>query len=159
MRQQKSILLAASLLALIFRHQTASAEDAVRVSIADQEITPFCLKMRMVRHPNFSQMRDKYKLDFESTMQVMSQAPISVANHDIDVGECTGISTMVNAWNKGAKNLVIWSVGAIVPVYQLVANPSIKTLADLKGKNIGTPGLQTASSEAVEMIREDRDGR
>ena len=36
--------------------------------------------------------------------------------------------------------------------FQLVANPAIKKLEDFRGKNIGTPGIQTASSEAVEMI-------
>jgi NitT/TauT family transport system substrate-binding protein len=43
-------------------------------------------------------------------------------------------------------------VGAELPIYQLVASPSIRKLEDFRGKNIGTPGIQTASSEAVEMI-------
>jgi ABC-type nitrate/sulfonate/bicarbonate transport system substrate-binding protein len=82
----------------------------------------------------------------------MSQGPVVVANRDIDIGECTGISTMVSAWNKGAKGLVVFSVGAIQPVYQIVVHPSIKSLQDLKGKHIGSPGPQTASTEAVEMV-------
>jgi ABC-type taurine transport system substrate-binding protein len=130
----------------------AQAQEKIRVAIADPEITPFCLKMRMVRHPAFPMMREKYKLQFEEVLVIMAQAPVTVANKDLDVGECTGISTMVNAWNKGAKNLVVFSVGAELPVYQLVANPAIRKLEDFRGKNIGTPGIQTASSEAVEMI-------
>ena len=130
----------------------AKADEPIKVSIADADITPFCLKMRMVRHPDFPMLREKYNLQFREIMQTMAVAPVSVANKDIDIGECTGISTVVNAWNKGAKNLIIWSVGAKLPVYQLVANPAIKTLEDFRGKNIGTPGIQTASSEAVEMI-------
>ena len=130
----------------------APAQEKIRVSIADGEITPFCMKMRMVRHAAFPAMREKYKLQFEEVVQIMSQSPVTVAGQDLDIGECTGISTMVNAWNKRAKNLFVWSVGAQVPVYQLVANPAIKKLADLKGKNIGSPGIQTASSEAVEMM-------
>ena len=144
--------LAALSAATLSTAQPAAAQEKIKVSIADGEITSFCLKMRMVRHPNFPEMRQKYNLQFEDVMQIMAQAPVSVANRDIDIGECTGISTMVNAWNKGAKNLIVWSVGAIVPVYQLVANPAIKELKDFKGKNIGSPGIQTASSEAVEMI-------
>ncbi len=145
-------LSAFALAAPLFVATPASAQQSIKVSIADGEITPFCLKMRMVRHPAFPAMREKYNLKFEDVMQIMAQAPVSVSNKDIDIGECTGISTMVNAWNKGAKNLIVWSVGAEIPVYQLVANPAIKDLKDFKGKNIGSPGIQTASSEAVEMI-------
>jgi ABC-type nitrate/sulfonate/bicarbonate transport system substrate-binding protein len=130
----------------------ARAEDPIKVSIADKDITPFCFKMRMVRHPDFPMMREKYHLQFQEIMQTMSVAPIAVANNSIDIGECTGISTMVNAWNKGAKNLVIWSVGAEIPVYQLIGNPKIKTLKDFKGAKLGSPGIQTASTEAIEMI-------
>src|SRR5262245_24418835 len=128
------------------------AQDRIRAAIADPEITPFCLKMRMVRHPAFPKMREKYKLQFDDVLVIMAQAPVTVANKDLDIGECTGISTMVNAWNKGAKNLIVFSVGAELPVYQLVANPAIRKLEDFRGKSIGTPGIQTASSEAVEMI-------
>ena len=38
------------------------AQQGIRAAIADSEITPFCLKMRMVRHPAFPRMREKYKL-------------------------------------------------------------------------------------------------
>ena len=152
MKQAFAAGLSAIGLSLLALSLPAAADDKIKVSIADAEITPFCLKMRMVRHPAFPDMREKYNLQFEDIMQIMAQAPVSVANRDIDIGECTGISTMVNAWNKGAKNLIIWSVGAEIPVYQLVANPAIKDLKDFKGKNIGSPGVQTASSEAVEMI-------
>src|SRR5437899_1607430 len=96
----------------------SNAQDRIRAAIADPEITPFCLKMRMVRHPAFPRMREKYKLQFEDVMIVMAQAPVTVANRDLDIAECTGISTMVNAWNKGAKNLMVFSVGAELPVYQ-----------------------------------------
>ncbi len=142
----------AALAAAAISPSVALADEPIKVSIADSEITAFCLKMRMVRHPAFPQMREKYNLQFEEIKQTMSLAPVSVSNKDIDIGECTGISTMVNAWNKGAKNLFVWSVGAEIPVYQLAANPKLKTLADFKGANIGSPGVQTASSEAVEMI-------
>jgi ABC-type nitrate/sulfonate/bicarbonate transport system substrate-binding protein len=142
----------AALAAGVVAASTARADDPIKVSIADADITPFCFKMRLVRHPAFPMMREKYNLQFEEVMQTMSVAPIAVANKDIDIGECTGISTMVNAWNKGAKNLIVWSVGAQVPVYQIVANPSIKKIEDFKGKNIGSPGVQTASAEAIEMI-------
>jgi ABC-type nitrate/sulfonate/bicarbonate transport system substrate-binding protein len=150
MRASLTWILAA--MAAVATAPLARAAEPIKVSIADADITPFCLKMRMVRHPAFPMMREKYNLQFQEIMQTMSVAPVSVANKDIDVGECTGISTMVNAWNKGAKNLVVWSVGAEIPVYQMVANPKLKKLEDFKGANIGSPGIQTASSEAIEMI-------
>ena len=142
----------AALATAIAAAPAAGAEEPIKVSIGDPEITAFCLKMRMVRHPAFPQMREKYDLQFQEVLQTMALAPISVANKDIDIGECTGISTMVNAWNKGAKNLIIWSVGAELPVYQLVAHSRFKKLEDFKGANIGSPGIQTASTEAIEMI-------
>jgi ABC-type nitrate/sulfonate/bicarbonate transport system substrate-binding protein len=144
--------IAITALSMIAMNAPVFAQDKIKVSIADGEITPFCIKMRMVRHAAFPAMREKYKLQFEEVLQIMSQSPVTVAGQDLDIGECTGISTMVNAWNKRAKNLIVWSVGAELPVYQIVANPAVKKLADLKGKNIGSPGIQTASSEAVEMM-------
>jgi ABC-type taurine transport system substrate-binding protein len=124
----------------------------VRVSIPSDEITSFCMTTGMVRHPEFAQFRDKYKLEFEQIKMQISQVPTAISNQDIPIGECSGISTVVNAWNKGATNLVIFAVGSIAPVYQLIGAPSIKTLQDLKGKKIGTPGLQSASTEAIELI-------
>ena len=129
-----------------------AADDSIRVSVADAEITPFCLKMRLVRHPNFPMLREKYDLKFQDTIMQMAQTPVTVADHDLDIGECSGISTVINAWNKGAKNIIIFSVGAELPVYQIIARPEIKQIADFKGRNIGTPGINTASTEAVEMI-------
>ena len=80
------------------------------------------------------------------------QVPVNVSNNQIDVGECSGISTVLNAWNKGAKNMTVFAFGSQLPVYQLVASPDIKALSDLKGKIIGIPGIQSAGAEAVEMI-------
>lgn len=141
-----------SLTLLLVAGAARAADNSIRVSVADAEITPFCLKMRLVRHPNFPMLRDKYDLKFEDTIMQMAQTPVTVADHDLDIGECSGISTVVNAWNKGAKNIFIFSVGAELPVYQIVARPEIKQIADFKGRNIGTPGINTASTEAVEMI-------
>ena len=74
---------------------SAHAQERIRAAVADAEITPFCLKMRMVRHPAFPTMREKYRLQFEDVLVVMAQAPVTVANRDLDIAECTGISTII----------------------------------------------------------------
>jgi len=130
---------------------SASAADKVSMSVP-ATLTSFCLKMDMLRNPAFPQMREKYDLDIESVKMQVAQVPVTVSNQDLDIGECSGISTVVNAWNKGAKNLIIFAVGSRAPLYQIISKPEITKLEDLKGKSLGIPGLQSASTEAIEMI-------
>jgi ABC-type nitrate/sulfonate/bicarbonate transport system substrate-binding protein len=130
----------------------ATGAAKIQMSIATMGVTPFCLTLGMLRSPGFPRFREKYDLDLEPIQMQESQAPVTTAQGDLPIGECSGISTVVNAWEKGARGIVVFAVGAKAPVYQLIAAPSIKTLADLRGKRIGTPGIQTASTEAIEMI-------
>ncbi len=138
--------------ATVFTAAPGEAQEKIRVSVPSQDITAFCMGIRIARHPNFPEPSRKYKLDFEVVAMPIPQVPVNVANNQIDIGECSGISTVLNAWNKGAKNLMVFAFGSQLPVYQLVASPDIKTLSDLKGKNIGIPGIQSAGAETVEMI-------
>ena len=131
---------------------TAHAEEKIKVSVPSNDITAFCMGIRIARHPNHADAIKKYNLDFETVAMPIPQVPLAVSTNDINVGECSGISTVFNAWNKGAKNVMIFAFGSALPVYQLVAAPAIKKLEDLKGKNIGIPGIQSAGAEAVEMI-------
>ena len=128
------------------------AEDKIKVSVPSSDITAFCMGIRIARHPNYPAPAKKYNLDFETVAMPIPQVPLAVSTNDINIGECSGISTVFNAWNKGAKNVMIFAFGSALPVYQLVAQPAIKKLEDLKGKNIGIPGIQSAGAEAVEMI-------
>ncbi len=142
----------APLVAFAVIQGAAAQTPKLQVSVPQQEITPFCMSMGMIRNPAFAEIPRKYKLELEPIMMQISQVPTAISNQDIPIAECSGISTVVNAWGKGVKNLVIFSVGAVAPVYELIAVPSIKSLADLKGKKVGTSGLQSASTEAIEMI-------
>jgi NMT1/THI5 like len=131
---------------------SSEAESPIRISVPSNQITGFCMGIRISRHPNFTGPMKKYNLSFDDLTMPIPQVPVNVSNNQIDVGECSGISTVLNAWNKGAKNMVAFAFGSQLPVYQLVASPNIKTLSDLKGKAIGIPGIQSAGAEAVEMI-------
>lgn len=128
------------------------AEDKIRISIPSSDITPFCMGIRIARDPNFTEFTRKYDLSSENVMVPLAQVPVDVANNQVDIGECSGISTVLNAWNKGAKNISVFAFGSQLPVYQLVTSPNIKKLSDLKGKNVGIPGIQSAGAEASEMI-------
>lgn len=130
----------------------AKKEYLIKATETTDSITAFCMTTSILRHEKFPQIRNELGLKFEDVALQISQTPIAVSSGDLYVGECSGVSTVTNAWNKGAKNISIVAVGANAPVYQLVAQSSIKELKDLKGKNIGTPGMQSASTEAVEMI-------
>ena len=128
------------------------AEEKIKISVPSNDITAFCMGIRIARHPNFPGPNKKYNLDFETVAMPIPQVPLAVSTNDINVGECSGISTVFNAWNKGAKNVIIFAFGSALPVYQLIASPKIKKLEDLKGKSIGIPGIQSAGAEAAEMI-------
>lgn len=149
-----AVAAALAMLALVLATlpQTGRSQEKIRVSVPSKEITPFCMTSGMVHHPNFDQFARKYELEFEQILMQIPQVPVTVNGGDLDVGECSGIATLVNAWNKGAKNVVIFAVGAVLPVYQMVSAPTVGRLEDLKGKKIGIPGLQSAGAEAVDMI-------
>jgi hypothetical protein len=132
--------------------EPCAAESPIRISVPSTQITGFCMGIRIARHPNFPGPMKKYNLSFDDLTMPIPQVPVNVSNNQIDIGECSGISTILNAWNKGAKNMIVFAFGSRLPVYQLVASPEIKRLADLKGKIIGSPGIQSAGAEAVEMI-------
>ena len=132
--------------------EPCAAESPIRISVPSTQITGFCMGIRIARHPNFPGPMKKYNLSFDDLTMPIPQVPVNVSNNQIDIGECSGISTILNAWNKGAKNMIVFAFGSHLPVYQLVASPEIKRLADLKGKIIGSPGIQSAGAEAVEMI-------
>ena len=132
--------------------QAQAQDQKILVSIPSDQITAFCMGLRIARHPNFPGPRTKYKLEYENVAMLIAQVPVNVANNQINIGECSGISTVINAWNKGAKNLVVFAFGSLRPVFQLVTSTEISKLSDLKGKAIGIPGIQSAGAEAAETI-------
>ena len=126
------------------------AQEKIKVSVPSPAITAFCMGIRMARHPALPYAK-KYDLTYEDVAMPIPQVPVNISGNQVDIGECSGISTVLNAWNKGAKNMFVFAFGSELPVYQVVAAPQYKKLSDLKGKNIGIPGIQSAGAEAIEM--------
>ena len=130
----------------------AAEKAEIKLSVATNTITAFCLKASMNRHPKFQDFIKEQNISLRATKLTTSQVPVTVNYGDLDVGECSGISTVTNAWNKGATNIFIFAVGSIKPVYVLIGGKKIKKIQDLKGGKLGIPGMQSASTEAIEMI-------
>ena len=124
----------------------------VNVAVSGRDFAPFCMVNRIARHPSLPQISGKYGVQTEDVTMPIPQIPVTVSNGSLPIGECTGISTAFNAWNKGAKKLMIFAFGSRLPVFQLIASRDIKSLQDVRGKIIGVQGIQTAGAEAVEMI-------
>jgi len=148
----RNILWRLIVLAVLCWTGLAQAQETIRVSVPSTEITSFCMGIRIARHPQFPGPAQKYRLKYEDVAMPIPQVPVNVSNNQIEIGECSGISTVLNAWNKGAKNMVVFAFGAQLPVFQMVGPKSIRNFNDLKGKAIGVPGVQSAGAEAIEMI-------
>ena len=130
----------------------AFAKDLIRTAISGPEISPFCLVARAAQEPTVPGFSVKYDLEYENITLALTQYPIATSNGDVDMAQCSGISTVINAWAKGGRGLFVFAFGAQAPVYQLIVQPTIKSLADMKGKIAGIQGIQTAGAEAIEMI-------
>jgi ABC-type nitrate/sulfonate/bicarbonate transport system substrate-binding protein len=132
---------------------SAGADEApIKIAIPSNSITGFCMGLRLARDPEIPGAATRDPAPSEDILLSIPQFPTVVNSNDVNIGECSGISTIVNAWNKGAKDFVAIGFGSKLPVYQLVAAPGIKTLPDLEGKNVGIPGIQSAGAEAAQMI-------
>jgi ABC-type nitrate/sulfonate/bicarbonate transport system substrate-binding protein len=148
----RSLMAVAAGLSTLAAAPVAFGQDKITVSVPSPAITAFCMVTRIARHPNYPGPTKKYQLTFEDVAMPIPQVPVNIANNQVNVGECSGISTVLNAWNKGAKNMLVFAFGAESPVWQLIAQPEIKKLSDLKGKVVGIQGIQSAGAEAIEMI-------
>ncbi|HWG06987.1 MAG TPA: ABC transporter substrate-binding protein [Beijerinckiaceae bacterium] len=129
------------------------ADDMITNAWSGPEVTPFCLVMYAMQDSNMPPgFTAKYKVKLQNTLLTTSMYPVVTANGDVDIGQCSGTSTVFNAWDKGAHGLFAFAFGAKAPVFQMVVAPGINTLADLKGKRIGIPGIQSAAAEGLQMI-------
>lgn len=147
---RKQLSVASYLIAATISWQ-AHAADKITLTVPS-DINPACLQMDMLRHETFPAIRDKYNLEFEVITLPMNQTPVAVVNREIMVGSCGGLSTVVNAWNKGAKDMLVFAIGMKTESYQLVGRPNMSSLEDLRGKNIGIPAIQAVASEMIEVI-------
>jgi NMT1/THI5 like len=130
------------------------AEEAapIKIAIPSDSISGFCMGIRLARNDEIPVAGARDPLTFEEITLPIPQFPTTVNSNDVNIGECSGLSTIVNAWNKGARDFVAFSFGSKLPVYQLIATPDVKKLSDLREKSIGIPGIQSAAAEAGEMI-------
>lgn len=133
--------------------QGVRAADVVRWSLPSEEITSFCLRESIARHPNagrFSLARENIEV---KTIKVsVSQNPVVVNQGDVNIGECAGISVVTNAYNKGAHGIFIFAAGSVKPAYVIIAGKKFKTLKDLKGGKFASPGPQSTAAEAIELV-------
>ncbi|HWG04907.1 MAG TPA: ABC transporter substrate-binding protein, partial [Beijerinckiaceae bacterium] len=127
------------------------ALNKIQVAVVDKAPSVFCA-LSYVRQPVLDRFAKSENIEFEPVLVESSILPTVVSKGDLPIGECSGLSAIFSAWLKGARNLTVFSVGAIKPIYQIVAAKSIHELAALRGKSLGTPGLQTASTEAIQVI-------
>ena len=85
----------------------ADADDApVKIAIPSNTITGFCMGLRLARDPDFPTAAGRDTVSSQDILLPIPQFPTAVNDDDVNIGECSGISTIVNAWNKGAKNFV-----------------------------------------------------
>ena len=127
------------------------APTKIQVAVVDLAPSSFCA-LSFVRQPGLDRFARAENLVFEPVLVESAVLPTVVSRGDLPIGECSGLSAVFSAWLKGARNLTVFSVGAVKPLYQIIAAKSIQSLADLRGKSFGTPGLQTASTEAIQVI-------
>lgn len=138
---------------ILFAPGISVADDIIKNAWSGPEISPFCLVVYAMQDPNIPPgFGAKYKLKFEDIALTTSMYPVVTANGDVDIGQCSGTSTVFNAWDKGAHGMFAFAFGAQKPVFQMIVQPGITKLEDLKGKRIGIPGIQSAGAEAIEMI-------
>ena len=145
-------LIAMALFAVLVQPVLAQpAPTKIQVAVVDLAPSIFCA-LSFVRQPGLDRFARSENLVFEPVLVESAVLPTVVSKGDLPIGDCGGLSAIFTAWTKGARNLAVFSVGAVKPFYEIVAAKSIHSLADLRGKSFGTPGLQTASTEAIELI-------
>ena len=142
-----------SLLALAASTAACRAEPEIRMGLLSQEIAAFCVNTGGVHESDFTPFKpESAGLVLRKIQITVSQAPVMVSNGDLDIAECAGPSGVTQAWSKGGKNAIIVFVGSAKPSYLLVGGKSFASLADLKGKVIGSPGPQSTATEASSLI-------
>ncbi len=129
------------------------AQGEIRMGFLSQEIAPFCVNTGAVHEAEMSPFSpESGGVKLKKILVTVSQAPVMVSNGDLDVAECAGPSGLAQAWSKGGKNAVVVFVGSAKPAYVLIGGKGIKSLADLRGKVVGSPGPQSTATEASSLI-------
>jgi ABC-type nitrate/sulfonate/bicarbonate transport system substrate-binding protein len=147
------VKIAAGLAAAALCATAARAQTEIRMGFLSQDIAPFCVNTGTVHEEGLSPFKPEGPLVKLRKIQItVSQAPVMVSNGDLDTAECAGPSGLAQAWSKGGKNAVVVFVGSAKPAYVLIGGKNATTLADLKGKVVGSPGPQSTATEASTLI-------
>jgi ABC-type nitrate/sulfonate/bicarbonate transport system substrate-binding protein len=132
---------------------TVRADTTIRLGMLSPEIPPFCLNTGGLHDPTLSPYSPQVPgVSFTKVQISVSQAPVAVSGGDLDMAECAGASSIIQAWMKGAKNVVLVYVGSAKPSYVLIARKGINSLTEMKGKSIASPGPQSTATEASMTI-------
>ncbi len=133
----------------------ARAQTEVRLGVLSPEITAFCLSPGGLLEPAFSPFPAEVPgVKFRKIQVSISQAPVVTSSGDIDMAECAGPDGLIQAWRKGAKNAVMVFVATPKPAYVLIGGKNIKSMRDLEGKTVGSPGPQsTAGQTAITILQ------
>jgi ABC-type nitrate/sulfonate/bicarbonate transport system substrate-binding protein len=116
------------------------------------EISPWCMTFGFIHDPSFGPTDVSAGVKYTSVLLTPPQAVIAVNSGDVDVDECVAISSLTQAWIKGARNMVVVGVGSAKPIYALVANSRFRRLEDLRGGTVGSAGPQSIATQSAEMI-------
>jgi len=148
----RSTAAVAVLLSVLLSGPSAAADrSVVKGGTVTHDIAPWCLSTGFMKWPEFGP-GPQPAMDFEWTLLRPAQAIIAVENDQLAMDDCVGLGTIAEAWKNGARNVVIVAVMGISPGYVLLGSKNVKRLGDLKGKLLGTDGLQTNATEAVVAI-------
>jgi ABC-type nitrate/sulfonate/bicarbonate transport system substrate-binding protein len=122
----------------------------VKMATVTQEISTWCLPAGFMYNPAFAAAPSP--ADFERTFLSPAQAMVAVENGDVAIDECVGLGALAQAYAKGAHNAIIVAVTSTIPVYQLIGGKGLKSLADLKGRSVGSNGPTTIATTALVSI-------
>jgi ABC-type nitrate/sulfonate/bicarbonate transport system substrate-binding protein len=128
----------------------AADRPVVKMATVTQEVSAWCLSSGFMYNPAFTAAPPP--ADFEKVFLSPAQAVVAVENGELALDECVGLGTLAQAWIKGARNAIVIAVAAIEPTYMLIGGKGIKKLDDLKGRALGSNGLQTTATTAVVAI-------
>jgi ABC-type nitrate/sulfonate/bicarbonate transport system substrate-binding protein len=122
----------------------------VKMATVTQEIATWCLPSGFMYDPTFAAAPPP--ADFERTFLSPAQALVALESGDVALDECVGLGQVAQAYAKGAHEAVIVAVTSTLPIYQVIGGKGLKTLADLKGRSVGSNGPTTTATTALVSV-------
>jgi len=139
-------------LSAAFAGRAAADVRVIRMAFPEPEFAPLCVPSWYARVGGAPTSFKQVNIAVTPIQLAVPQTPVAVHTGDVEVGDCAGLSVIVQAWNKGATDLVIVYAGAVKPLYVLIGSKKITRLDDLKGGKLGAPSPQSTAGEAIAEI-------